>query len=342
MRPAAAGDDTAATVPFTHQPALVLELARAQDLDVAAIRTAAGLGDAPPAVLTLLQWRELLATALRAFGSAEAPFVLGRHLLPGHYGAASHALRESACLRDAVERLVRFQPRLSPLLVPRLHVEGGLAVLYWTDACRLGALRPALVEMQMSALAACCRWLAGQPLPWTFCFNRAAARHAEQHEVHLGTGLRFGCQLDAMLIDAHWLDTPWPAATHPGAVAASRAAEQAAGAETMPRSLLAALYDLLLERVCEPPSLEEAAAAFGFSPATFKRRLAQHGTHYQAELDLVRHHECLRLFRFGGLDNEAAARHLGFHDAANFRRSFKRWTGSTPALLRRGLFDFSL
>ncbi|WP_164962240.1 AraC family transcriptional regulator [Rubrivivax sp. JA1026] len=341
MRAAAPAGDTAATVPFTHQPALVLELARAQELDVGAIRAAAGLADMP-AALTLAQWRELLAATLRAFGSAEAPFVLGRHLLPGHYGAASHALREAASLRDALERLVRFQPRLSPLLVPRLHVEGGLAVLYWTDACRLGALRPALVEMQMSAVASCCRWLAGRALPWTFCFDRAAARHAEQHEVHLGTALRFGCQLDAMLIDAHWLDEPWPAAAHPGAVAASRAAEQAAGAEAMPRALLAALYDLLLDRIGDPPALEEAAAAFGFSPATFKRRLAQEGTHYQAELDQVRRHECLRLFRFGGLDNEAAARHLGFHDAANFRRSFKRWTGSTPALLRRGLFDFSV
>jgi AraC-like DNA-binding protein len=36
-------------------------------------------------------------------------------------------------------------------------------------------------------------------------------------------------------------------------------------------------------------------------------------------------------------DNEAAAAYLGFHDATNFRRSFKRWTGQTPSLLRSGL-----
>jgi AraC-like DNA-binding protein len=38
-----------------------------------------------------------------------------------------------------------------------------------------------------------------------------------------------------------------------------------------------------------------------------------------------------------GCDNETVARHLGFHDANNFRRSFKRWTGMTPMLLRQGL-----
>ncbi|UUZ49971.1 AraC family transcriptional regulator [Massilia sp. B-10] len=41
----------------------------------------------------------------------------------------------------------------------------------------------------------------------------------------------------------------------------------------------------------------------------------------------------LRLFQ-RGCDNDAVARHLGFHDANNFRRSFKRWTGLTPMLLR--------
>jgi AraC-like DNA-binding protein len=36
------------------------------------------------------------------------------------------------------------------------------------------------------------------------------------------------------------------------------------------------------------------------------------------------------------------ARHLGFHDSANFRRSFKRWTGVTPSLLRGRLLDGGL
>ena len=331
---------SAPTLPFAHQPALLLELARAQDLDVAAIRAAAGLGDALPAALTLARYRELLAATLRAAGSAEAPFVLGRHLLPGHYGAASHALREAGSLREALQRLVGLQPRLSPLLVPRLHVEGGLAVLYWTEACRLGALRPAVVELHASAVAACCRWLAGRALPWTFCFDRGAPPHREQHEAHLGHALRFGCQLDAMLIDAGWLDEPWPAAASPATAAVGRAAWQAAAAEPLQRTLLAAVYDLLLERVCDPPSLDEAAAAFGISAATFKRRLAQEGTHYQAEVDTVRRHECLRLFRNARHANADTARHLGFHDAANFRRSFRRWTGVTPELLRRWIAEF--
>ncbi|MFB9243880.1 helix-turn-helix domain-containing protein [Massilia antarctica] len=78
------------------------------------------------------------------------------------------------------------------------------------------------------------------------------------------------------------------------------------------------------------------------SPATLKRHLARHGSHFQAELDQVRAHVALHLFHGGRHDNDGVARHLGFHDANNFRRSFKRWTGMTPMLLRRSLDAYRL
>jgi AraC-like DNA-binding protein len=51
----------------------------------------------------------------------------------------------------------------------------------------------------------------------------------------------------------------------------------------------------------------------------------------------VRSHAALHLFLTQQIDNEAVAQHLGFHDANNFRRSFKRWTGLTPSLIREGM-----
>jgi hypothetical protein len=37
-----------------------------------------------------------------------------------------------------------------------------------------------------------------------------------------------------------------------------------------------------------------------------------------------------------GYDNEAVAHYLCFHDATNFRRSFKRWTASFRACCATG------
>ena len=330
-----------ACIAAQHQPALVLDYARSRDADGVHLLRDTGLdaSDIPAAgrAVSPLQYAQLIRNVLRELDSADTSFMLGQQMLPGHYGEISHALLHAQTLRQALQILCEFASRLCPLLRPRWREEGALAAVYWMDSFGLPALRPALVEMHMTALVAMCRWLSGERLPWRFCFNRASPRHTEQHQVHLGQELRFDCHLDAMLIDAAWLDRPWPRGSAMAASVALRAVElEAARAPLLP-GLLDALYDFLLERVRGAPTLELTAAAFDVSPATLKRHLLRHGSHFQAELDQVRTHVAIYLFQTRRADNDTVAAYLGFHDATNFRRSFKRWTGQTPGLLRDAL-----
>ena len=46
------------------------------------------------------------------------------------------------------------------------------------------------------------------------------------------------------------------------------------------RAVLAAIHDYLEENIRCAPTLEQTAGAFGLSPATLKRRLARHGSHF--------------------------------------------------------------
>ncbi|TWI67251.1 AraC-like DNA-binding protein [Pseudoduganella lurida] len=324
------------SIPAQQQPALALAFARGRDdRDSLLLRGTAWSGDAAPGdLLAPAQYLQLLANTFKVLDSSDTSFMLGQQLLPGHDGAVSNALVQAPDLRTALAILCRWHARLTPLLRPRVETWGGVAALYWVDSHGAPGLRPALVEMHMTAVVALCRWLGGERLPWRFCFNRAAPRHVEQHQVHLGSALRFDCHFDAMLIDAALLDQPWPRGSALAAQLALRAAE---GEPVRPAGLLAALYDYLLERVRLAPALEATAADFGVSLATFKRQLARHGTHFQAELDQVRTHVALWLFQSQDADNDAVARYLGFHDAANFRRSFKRWTGQPPLLLKAAL-----
>jgi AraC-like DNA-binding protein len=328
-------------IPAQHQPALVLDYACSRELERDGDQLLRGTGlhnwQMPSAdcVLTPGEYLELLSNVMRALDSPDTSFMLGQQMLPGHYGALSHALLQAQNLRQALEILCAGHARLCPLMTPRLVEEGGQAVLYWTDSFGAPSQLPALVEMHMTAVTAMCRWLGGERLPWRFCINRSAPAHVEQHEVHLGSELRFNCHLDAMLIDAVWLDRPWPRGN---AMAASVAMQGvAADEQALTPGLLAALYDYLLQNIRLGPTLEGSAAAFGISPATLKRHLARHGSHFQAELDQVRAHVAMQLFHLRGYDNEKVAQYLGFHDATNFRRSFKRWTGLVPSLLREAL-----
>ncbi|SFZ78740.1 AraC family transcriptional regulator [Chitinimonas taiwanensis] len=322
-----------ALIASQHQPALLLEFARSRDLPLAGLLKGSGLSEAGlldgRQRLSPAQLLQLLGQLLCAADERGASFQLGQQWLPGHYGAASLALAQAVDLAQALQILEAEQARFCPLLGPRLRIEGELAIVYWTDSVGAGPLLPALVELHMAALTGMVRWLGGEPLPWRYYFNRTRPRELAQHAVHLGSALHFGAQFDAMVVDAHWLQRPWPRGQAAGVSLSLRQLEPLA----TPRSLLQALYDQLRASLHAPPSLEHSAAAFATSPATLKRHLARHGTHFQAMLDQVRTHEALFLLQFHGYDHAALAAHFGFHDARNFRRSFSRWTGLQAALL---------
>lgn len=319
-------------IPASGQPAQVLEFFRRQGL---AVPAGYPCGD-PHALLTPVEYRALLRELAKTMPEAETAFLLGQQLLPGHLGPLSHALLQAGSLGQALDVLLRFQGWLSPLLGTHRMCLDGRTVLYWTDCCGNARLQGFVVEMTMAAVSGMCRWLGGERLPWSYSFNRTRPAHVEQHAVHLGNEVRFNAYLDAMWIDGEWLSRPWPRGSALGFAAALAEAERAVGMNTR-KSLLAQLYDYLGEHLRQVPSLEHCAAHFGCSPATFKRHLALHGTHFQAELDQARTHATLRLIRQHGLSNEEIADRLGFHDANNFRRSFKRWTGLTPSMLRIAL-----
>ena len=332
-----AGD---ACIRAQDQPALVLDYAQSRGLAGHLLFSGTGLDcwDLPDAghVITPEQYLRLLANAASGLKSADTSFQLGQQMLPGHFGTISLALTQAHSLRDAIGILCRYQLPLGPLLATRFAEEGDLGIVYWTAGFGSSTMQGFVLEMQMTAFSSMCRWLSGEKLPWRFCFNRTQPRYTEQFEVHLGQQLRFNCQLDAMLIASAWLDRPWPRRnTTAAAIALRHAAPQAER-----RAVLSAVHDYLLENIRRSPTLEEAASAFALSPATLKRHLARHGSHFQAELDQVRAHVALMLMHRGH-DNDAVARHLGYHDANNFRRSFKRWTGMTPLLLRQGLQAFT-
>jgi AraC-like DNA-binding protein len=326
-------------IPARHQAALLLEFAHNRELGSDTLLRGTRLFEsdvlAPDTYISPAEYLQLLANLQHTLAMPDTSFVLGELLLPGHFGNLSHALLQAGSLRQALEILIAWQSCLSPLLAPHLTLHGDNAVLYWTDSCAMPAQRAFVVEMMMAAVTGMSRWLGGERLPWSFRFNRTRPAHIEQYAVHLGTELRFNDYMDAMSLPAAWLDRPWPR----GSAMAVSAALAAVPQSECSHSLLAGLYDFLLEHVRLAPTLEQASAEFGVSPATFKRHLAAHGTHFQAELDQVRAHATLQLIHTHGYANDQIAAWLGFHDANNFRRSLKRWTGLTPSMLRAHLLD---
>lgn len=83
------------------------------------------------------------------------------------------------------------------------------------------------------------------------------------------------------------------------------------------------------------PVFEELAFGLGYTPSALRRRLGLAETSYQECVDKVRLEKAEGLLRSRGASVESIALQLGFADASNFRRAFKRWTGETPSAFRR-------
>lgn len=87
----------------------------------------------------------------------------------------------------------------------------------------------------------------------------------------------------------------------------------------------------LLQKTEGPmPTLLSVAASENMTERTFMRHLQAEGTSYQQLLDEVRKERARWLLKHTDQTVEQIAFALGYEDASNFSRTFKRWCGTTP------------
>ncbi len=82
-------------------------------------------------------------------------------------------------------------------------------------------------------------------------------------------------------------------------------------------------------------SLGAVARRLAVSTRTLQRQLAEQGTTWRHEYDLVRYEQARALLA-DGLTTAAIAGRLGFADDRALRKAYRRWSGSPPSRARRG------
>lgn len=82
------------------------------------------------------------------------------------------------------------------------------------------------------------------------------------------------------------------------------------------------------------PDIQVAAEASGSSVRSFQRRLAEANLNYSDVVEQVRFDRAIQLLH-NNIQIIDIAGELGYKDAANFTRAFKRWTGVSPREYRR-------
>jgi AraC-like DNA-binding protein len=83
-------------------------------------------------------------------------------------------------------------------------------------------------------------------------------------------------------------------------------------------------------------SATQVADLLGMHPRTLNRRLQSFGTSFQQLVDEVRFGIARQMLEHTSIDVSEIAASLDYSDASAFTRSFRRWSGTTPALWRAG------
>ncbi|MGF1544313.1 MAG: AraC family transcriptional regulator ligand-binding domain-containing protein [Parvularculaceae bacterium] len=167
----------------------------------------------------------------------------------------------------------------------------------------------------------------------TASFPWPAPGHVDDVRAAIAGPCVFDAPRLAVSVPAALLATPSPFAD-PDLLRAARAdLERAARAGATP---LAAHVEA---RLADAPSLtiDDAAAALGFSLRTFARRLAEEGTTFKSLKAASRRREAARLIAETTLGRDAVARELGFDDPTSFSRACRRWFGAAFRDARRAL-----
>ena len=91
---------------------------------------------------------------------------------------------------------------------------------------------------------------------------------------------------------------------------------------------------LLLRDIANPPTLADIAKLLDVSDRSLRRQLREQGISFRGLLDELRMQLAMKYLRTTRLANEDIALALGFSDATNFRRAFRRWTKKSPSEIR--------
>ena len=251
------------------------------------------------------------------------------------FGVYGYALVSSATFGEAVHLGIKHVRLAGPVLEKRWRIEGTTAVFEGHDAMALGEVLPLATEFWFSSILKLSSCILEAPLPTRrLLLPYARPSYGDAYEATFGCPVRFDAGVMELHFDASNFGQPCPNANPITADICAKFCERML--ESMPDEtpLSRAIRVACLDSRGSFPTAEEMAQRLGHSVRTLHRRLAEEDTNYQEIVDQVRRSLAVEFLQNTALTVEEIAGRVGFSEASNFRKAFKRWTGHAPGHFR--------
>ncbi|MCX4245899.1 AraC family transcriptional regulator [Paraliomyxa miuraensis] len=329
----------AASIPAVHALHLVRLLEEDFAVSAAAVleplRLDAEALAEPGRRLSVGELERLVVRAHALCGDPALAVRFGMRMQISAHGYLGFAAMTAATIGDALRLAVRFAPTLTDALQLSLVEGEHQAALCVTEQAELGEAREGIVIALLVGIWRIGLMLTDGPLPGAA--ELAMPRPGWWVESILGDGeIRFDAPAHRLVFDRALLHRPIRLADPMAARLARQQCEQQLAMLGTAHDVVGQARNLLLDPRGGIASLPSIARALHLSTRTLKRRLAEAGCSYRSLVDDVRRERALVLLAEPGLDLTTIAMRLGYSDATNFSRAFRRWTGAPPSRYRRG------
>jgi AraC-like DNA-binding protein len=253
--------------------------------------------------------------------------------------SAAENLGEALALFDRYSRIVNEAGRLKLTASPRgLIIEIGFVGLPRPSG-RQGA------EFLMAVIVRALRELAGRNIrPIRVAF--AHARNADMPEfarffgcpVEFGRVADEGVALDLLELSSAAVTAPLITADSKLLKALEPFCDLAAKERRTASDTLRAAVEKEVEKLLPHGKAQKqnVARALGMSARTFARRLAVEETTYEEVVDQLRRSLALQYLKEPGMSLSQIAWLLGYEGSTSFNHAFRRWTGHSPSVARKG------
>ena len=322
-------------VPITYASALIelaAELGVPRDELLQTARIKPQVLEAPNGRLSFIDFNQLASTALSRCNEPALGLVLGQRLNVSSHGILGYAVLSSATLDQAIQFALKYY-RVLGLAFELERLESDERVeLRASEAMPLGPMSRFAAEGLLCSLHSIAQFLLGERMQGIEVgFAYPAPLYAERYHEVFGPNVQFDQPYHRISIPKHYLQRSMALANPATVQMCEQQCEALLASLDVQDALLTRVRRLLLARPGDFPDLNSAAKALHTSSRSLRRHLSAMGTSYQQVLDDVRKRLALQYLSTTHLPLYEIAYLLGFSDASNFRRAFKKWTGRLPS-----------
>lgn len=281
------------------------------------------------------QASEFVTRAIIESGEPGLGIMLAGELKLPLHGVLGVAAMSSRILQDALNLMSRYLTLRAPYLSVSRYERGKkthYSILFDGDP---GPLQGFIMDTMLFGCAFMGERLTGGPIEGAKILRKGPEPgYFKRFQQRIGVPVEYEAQENALVVPNTQLSAAIRFSDEELAQSSSAQCEDALKQLTEDAG-----FDCRVRRVIEtsfpfPPKLARVAATLFVSERTLKRRLQEADASFQNLVDQVRLERAQGLLTGTRMNLNQIADVLGYADAANFTRAFKRWTGASPSHYR--------